>query len=265
MNKLNNVNEQDNSVQVIDKSYNKPKQIEVANCITAREDRGISTRKSEETAVLECIGNVNPSNKGMNGNVYNNNGLAPTLTTNKGEGVKVAIQQATKKGYIECEVGGVADLSYPNSKTRRGRVQDGGNICPTLTATETGVCRIESAENKPKERFFRQALDTFDDSDSEYGDTIDAFNKRVNKSGYSPTLTTRPEGFKTAILPVTNNLRIRKLTPKECFRLMGFSDENFEAAHNVGISNSQLYKQAGNSIVVSVLAGIFNNLLGEQK
>jgi len=164
---------------------------------------------------------------------------------------KVAIRQATKKGYIECEIGGVADLSYPESKTRRGRVQDGGNICPTLTATETGVRRIESVNefnNKPKERFFRQALDTFNDSDAEYGDTIDAFNKRVNKSGCSPTLTTRPEGFKTAILPVTNDIRIRKLTPKECFRLMGFSDENFEAAENV-VSNSQLYKQAGNSIV----------------
>ena len=209
---------------------------------------------------VECMGNVNPSNKGMNGNVYNDNGLAPTLTTNKGEGVKVAIKQATKKGYIECEIGGVADLSYPDSKTRRGRVQEGGNICPTLTATETGVCRIESAENKPNERFFRQALDTFEDSDAEYGDTIDAFNKRVNKSGCSPTLTTRPEGFKTAILPVTNNLRVRKLTPKECFRLMGFSDEDFNAAHNVGISNSQLYKQAGNSIVVDVLYYIFVEL-----
>lgn len=168
---------------------------------------------------------------------------------------KVAIRQATKKGYIECEIGGVADLSYPNSKTRRGRVQDGGNICPTLTATETDICRIESVnefDNRPKERFFRQALDTFNDSDAEYGNTIDAFNKRVNKLGYSPTLTTRPEGFKTAILPVTNDIRIRKLTPKECFRLMGFSDENFEAAENV-VSNSQLYKQAGNSIVVDVL------------
>ena len=172
----------------------------------------------------------------------------------------VAIPQATKKGYIECEIGGVADLSYPDSKTRRGRVQDGGNICPTLTATETGVCRIESVEDKSKERFFRQALDTFDDSNAEYGDTIDAFNKRVNKSGCSPTLTTRPEGFKTAILPVTNNLRVRKLTPKECFRLMGFSDENFNAAHDVGISNSQLYKQAGNSIVVDVLYYIFVEL-----
>lgn len=212
------------------------------------------------TPKIVQLGNVNPSGKGMNGNVFDENGLAPTLTTNKGEGNKIAIRQATKKGYIECEIGGVADLSYPNSKTRRGRVQDGGNICPTLTATETGVCRIESIEDKPKERFFRQALDTFDDSDAEYGDTIDAFNKRVNKSGCSPTLTTRPEGFKTAILPVTNNLRIRKLTPKECFRLMGFSDENFEAAHNVGISNSQLYKQAGNSIVVDVLYYIFVEL-----
>lgn len=170
----------------IDKSYNNPKFIETANCITSREDRGISNRKSEGTAVLK-IGNINPSGNGMNGSVYSEEGLSPTLTTNKGEGNKVAIKQATKQGYIECEVGGVADLSYPDSKTRRGRVQDNGNISPTITATETGICRIESP------------------------------------------------------------IRIRKLTPKECFRLMGFSDENFDAAQKVGISNSQLYKQAGNS------------------
>lgn len=146
---------------------------------------------SHEPKIVQ-LGNVNPSGKGMNGNVFDENGLAPTLTTNKGEGNKIAIRQATKKGYIECELGGVADLSYPESKTRRDRVQENGQICPTITATETGVCRIES--------------------------------------------------------PV----RIRKLTPKECFRLMGFSDENFEAAEKM-VSNSQLYKQAGNSIVVDVL------------
>ena len=215
-------------MQGIDKSYNNTKQIEIENCLTAKEDRGISNRKSEGTAVLEVgrtdnhqkggvysidgisptllatsykqpvqikvdnIGNINPSGKGMNGNVFDENGLAPTLTTNKGEGNKIAIRQATKKGYIECELGGVADLSYPESKTRRGRVQENGQICPTITATETGVCRIESL------------------------------------------------------------IRIRKLTPKECFRLMGFSDENFEAAEKM-VSNSQLYKQAGNSIVVDVL------------
>lgn len=146
---------------------------------------------SHEPKIVQ-LGNVNPSGKGMNGNVFDENGLAPTLTTNKGEGNKIAIRQATKKGYIECELGGVADLSYPESKTRRGRVQENGQICPTITATETGVCRIESP------------------------------------------------------------IRIRKLTPKECFRLMGFSDENFKAAEKM-VSNSQLYKQAGNSIVVDVL------------
>lgn len=275
----------------IDKSYNNPKFIEIANCITSREDRGISNRKSEGTAVLK-IGNINPSGNGMNGSVYSEEGLSPTLTSrdykdprlvnenvvrqignivntgnldnpqrgriyssdgcspslnccgggelepkivtglvrNQGEEFtketdcantllardykgfgnqemncviennKVAIKQATKQGYIECEVGGVADLSYPDSKTRRGRVQNNGNVSPTITATETGICRIESP------------------------------------------------------------IRIRKLTPKECFRLMGFSDENFDAAQKVGISNSQLYKQAGNSIVADVLYYIYVEL-----
>ena len=63
----------------------------------------------------------------------------------------------------------------------------------------------------------------------------------------------------------SNGVRIRKLTPKECWRLMDFTDEEYEAAEKAGVSKTQLYKQAGNSIVVSVLAGIFNNLLGEQK
>ena len=56
-----------------------------------------------------------------------------------------------------------------------------------------------------------------------------------------------------------NNLRIRKLTPKECWRLMGFTDEEFNRAAKVN-SNTQLYKQAGNSIVVDVLVNIFTNL-----
>ena len=56
------------------------------------------------------------------------------------------------------------------------------------------------------------------------------------------------------------DLRIRKLTPKECWRLMGFDDEDFNKAEKV-CSNSQLYKQAGNSIVVNVLEGILKNLL----
>lgn len=239
----------------IDKSYNNPKFIETANCITSREDRGVSDRKSEGTAVLETpnISYCLDSNyyKGTTIEQYMNKHRRQLVIENN----KVAIRQATKQGYIEREVGGVADLSYPDSKTRRGRVQDNGNTCPTITATETGICRIE-----PKERFFKQALETLNENDCNPGDTINAFNKHVDKSGCSPTLTTRPEGFKTAILPVTDDIRIRKLTPKECFRLMGFSDENFDAAQSVGISNSQLYKQAGNSIVVDVLYYIYREL-----
>lgn len=68
----------------------------------------------------------------------------------------------------------------------------------------------------------------------------------------------------TDTMGTMQDFRIRKLTPKECWRLMGFDDEDFEKAKNAGISNSQLYKQAGNSIVVNVLECILNNLLKEE-
>lgn len=70
----------------------------------------------------------------------------------------------------------------------------------------------------------------------------------------SPTLRANHSGD----LKVNNGYRIRKLTPRECWRLMGVRDEQFDKLHD--ISNSQLYKMAGNSIVVDVLMGIFRNL-----
>lgn len=111
----------------------------------------------------------------------------------------IAIKQATKQGYIEAELPAVVDLNYPSSSTRRGRVQDGGKVCPTLTT-----------ENQPS--------------------------------------------------VIENEYRIRKLTPRECWRLMGFTDEDFNKASECN-SNSQLYKQAGNSIVVNCLEEIFKQLL----
>ena len=62
---------------------------------------------------------------------------------------------------------------------------------------------------------------------------------------------------------LTEDMRIRKLTPRECWRLMGFSDEDFDKAKATGISDTQLYKQAGNSIVVDVLMAIFRSLYGK--
>ena len=101
----------------IDKSYNNPKFIETANCITSREDRGVSNRESEGTAVLETpnISYCLDSNyyKGTTIEQYMNKHRRQLIVENN----KVAIKQATKQGYIEYEVGGVADLSYPDSKT----------------------------------------------------------------------------------------------------------------------------------------------------
>lgn len=78
----------------------------------------------------------------------------------------------------------------------------------------------------------------------------------ISDREYSNALTTAQKDSL-----VNCNFRIRKLTPKECWRLMGFTDEDFEKAKAAGISNSQLYKQAGNSIVVNCLEAIFKELL----
>ena len=83
-------------------------------------------------------------------------------------------------------------------------------------------------------------------------------NSRVyGVEGISGTLNTMQGGHREP--KILDNYRVRKLTPLECWRLMGFTDQDFYKAQAV-CSNSQLYKQAGNSIVVNVLEGIFKNL-----
>lgn len=112
---------------------------------------------------------------------------------------RVAIRTANKQGYDIATDGDGVDLSYPQSKTKRGRV--GHGVSKTLMGADS--------------------------------------------------------------MGTVDNYRIRKLTPKECWRLMGFDDSDFEKAEKVN-SNTQLYKQAGNSIVVNVLEGILKNLLEEE-
>lgn len=84
---------------------------------------------------------------------------------------------------------------------------------------------------------------------------LDLYNQKVGD--ISQTLT-EPNHNSQRIF---DGLRIRKLTPKECWRLMGFSDEDFDKAKKAGLSDSKLYKQAGNSIVVNVLIAIFKQML----
>lgn len=104
-------------------------------------------------------------------------------------------------------------MSFPDSKTRRGRVIDDGNTSPTLnTGCEVGVVKEDREEISDMA------------SQDEHGVLLD--DGRM--------------------------VRIRRLTPKECFRLQGWTDDYFEKAQFVN-SDSQLYKQAGNGVTVNVI------------
>ena len=82
-----------------------------------------------------------------------------------------------------------------------------------------------------------------------------------NPKNIAPTINTvGGGGLEPKIMENKEQVRIRKLTPKECWRLMGFTDEDFEKAQEVN-SDTQLYKQAGNSIVVQVLQAIFGEMV----
>lgn len=311
------------------------------------------------------VGNTNPSGHGMNGNVFDSNGLCPTLTTNKGEGPRILesvptgfsskekkygnkrvqslvdsgkisghevqyldaynqtvsdicgtikttvdssclsfisepinqaliIKQATKKGYIEIPPGGVFDASYPESLTRRGRVQDNGKVSPTLTAGGEPPCLYEGMEQKcvaytrdSKGKVISRRLS--DIANTVHGSTgcggsTDCFvtepkiiqvgnfadekgfknpqrGRVYNPIGISPNINTMGGGnLQPKIIEDFANYRIRKLTPRECFRLMGVSEKDIDNIQKSGISKTQQYKMAGNSIVVDVLYYIFKKM-----
>lgn len=205
--------------------------------------------ESREVANL-CKSGVKGYNE-MNGRVYDTDGVCPTIRANSGghNEIKIAIPQATKQGYIECELGGVIDMSYPNSKTRRGRVQEGGTVSPTIMANNNELYVLEPVIGAIRGR------NPDNPSDRTPGTPT---QQRLEIGGdVSNTLTTVQ---KDNVVVERMPFRVRKLTPKECWRLMGFDDGSFERAEKVN-SNSQLYKQAGNSIVVDVLMEIFREML----
>lgn len=91
---------------------------------------------------------------------------------------------------------------------------------------------------------------------------LDSCRRVYLQSGISPTVTTQQGGNQDIKIEVNQGpLKLRKLTPRECFRLMSFSDEDIDKCYAIGMSDSQLYKQAGNSIVVRVLEKIFEKLI----
>lgn len=154
------------------------------------------------------------------------------------DGQYLKVRSATRKGYETAQIGEDSiNLEHPNSETRRGRVGD--KIAQTLTTScnqgvAIGAIRGRNPE-KPKIR--KSGLETTQILE-------------INENGTSNCLTTVQKDN-----VVVEQYRIRKLTPRECFRLMDFPD-----TFTWAVSDSQAYKQAGNSICVGVLAKIIEKL-----
>ena len=187
------------------------------------------------------IGNVNPSGNGMNGEVYQADGLAPTLTTNKGEGQKIAIKSNIIKQF------GVLQPNF----NQCGVVYETDGIAPTIRAYQGGGL-------EPKIRVKEATSQGY--AEAQIGDSVNLSHpnsktrrSRVGKQIANTLLTGESQGV------IEPDFRIRKLTPRECWRLQGFPDWAFDKAQEVN-SNSQLYKQAGNSVTVNVIAAIAKEL-----
>lgn len=140
--------------------------------------------------------------------------------------------------------------SYPRcerffSNIFRKNQEIGNSITTNTGSRPTDNFVVASRGRDPKNPSRRTAGGTF----------IQRLEPRLD--GVANTLTTVQ---KDNLIAELRNCRIRKLTPKECWRLMGFSDDDFDKAAQV-CSNTQLYRQAGNSIVVNVLEAILKNLL----
>ncbi|WP_049087888.1 DNA cytosine methyltransferase, partial [Enterococcus faecalis] len=138
---------------------------------------------------IAVVGNVNPSGSGMNGQVYSSNGLAPTLTTNKGEGAKIAIPVLTP------------DRAEKRQNGRR--FKDDGEEMFTLTAQDKhGVAIIQKSRGYNDGGIYKVA----------------------------PTVTSNSWHENNFL---KDSIRIRKLTPRECWRLQGFPDWAFDKAKEV--------------------------------
>lgn len=147
-------------------------------------------------------------------------------------------------------IGGIFDTE--KSTHQAGSIWDKEKISPTIDTAQGGYRQPLVFVPEATKKGYAEAVD---------GDSINLEqpNSKTRRGrvgrGVAQTLNTAP---RQAV--VEPSLRIRKLTPKECFRLMGFDDVDIDVLIDNGISNTQLYKQAGNSIVVNVLEAIFENL-----
>lgn len=201
---------------------------------------GESEQSDYQPPKIEIIGNTknpNGTSKGTKSVVYGSGGVVGTLTaTDYKEPKQVAIKQfgILQPNFNQC-----------------GVVYETDGIAPTIRAYQGGglepKIRVKEATSKGY-------------AEAEVGDSVNLSHPnsktrrgRVGKQVANTLLTGESQGV------IEPDFRIRKLTPRECWRLQGFPDWAFDKAQEVN-SNSQLYKQAGNSVTVNVIAAIAKEL-----
>lgn len=153
---------------------------------------------------------------------------------------------------------------YTNIKYEQSRrIYGMDGMCPTITTRASGGHEVKIIDNRPIVRVAEATKKGY--AEATIGDSINIAypnsklrRGRVGKERAN-TIDTRPHQAVITEDSDMENIRIRKLTPRECWRLMGFDDEDFNKARAVN-SDTQLYKQAGNSIVVNVLEAIMGNM-----
>ena len=267
--------------KLIQESGNNP---DVSSCIIAGYNKmdGRDNQYISETSSIQRIGGIYDNEKRTHqaGSVYNSDGISPTLTTMDKGGNKqpfVLVKEGTKIGYSEATTEDSINVSYPRNTQKRGRV--GKKVSQTIL-TSTSIAVLENTD-KPicltnnKMSIQDRIYDTNGISNAIIASSFrgniaeikmfNPYNKKEIKD-IAPTQTTTCGSTNSSATVLISEdgkhyMRIRKLTPLECWRLMGFDDEDFYKAKSVGISDTQLYKQAGNSIVVDVLEYIIEELL----
>lgn len=201
----------------------------LANTLLARDWRG-----PQCVQVGEVVGEKWDKMHDISKRVYEPDGIAPTVHCQQGGNTELKIAEDFVLGGLQKHQTPRTDGISPTLTEAMGK---GGGQTPII---------IDTAE--PKERFYKQAFETLKENECKVGDTIDAFNKKVNKSGVCPTLTTRPEGFKTAILPVVGAMRGRN--PEDpSDRTAGVSTEQRLEINEKGLCNALTTVQKDNLVI----------------
>ena len=279
-------------VEVCDATVNAPNVRDISNAIISRYDAGISNQRSWGTAVIEPhvkrLGNLYSDTAGgaRAGNTYDPEGLSPTLQTAQGGNRQPLIIEPP----VICASRG-RNTDNPSDRsagipTEQRLEPNTDGVSNTLTTVQKDNYLLEAPKiNVVGNLRGHSQMGRVFSTDGLSGCLSHADAKEpikilqpvvigstqqhaaVKNDGVCHCLTACMGTGGGQIPMITDNqidccgYRIRKLTPLECFRLMGFSDEEFNRIK--GVSNTQLYKMAGNSIVVNVLEAIFKQLFKE--